>query len=316
MHTQSPAHVHDTRTLTARRFETRSSLIRGAVICMVSVLASIELHESLHLIVGRAVGLPARFLGLTSVGIPESLVSRAAPSSLALMNGVAPVVTMILGLLALWALPRLRRGAPSAVVDFIAWWATFGVAYIGLQTMLTAAPIALRGNGADFAAVIGGYFGASVRWRTAISILGVVLFIWSGFWLRHGLSDVEHQTSQRLTMVQRLKRLTTSQVVVTSMFALMGILIFLRGAVLLVGGKASGIALLIRVSWVWAAMMGVVVDWRSDGVRRLTDRWIIPGLVASIGLWILGFVLNVDDFTGIAILLVLPLLTTAWSVDH
>jgi hypothetical protein len=44
------------------------------------------------------------------------------------MNGVAPLATMLLGVLALVAVPALRPKAPAAVTVFIAWFAIFGVA--------------------------------------------------------------------------------------------------------------------------------------------------------------------------------------------
>lgn len=302
----------ETRALTAGRLETGRVLIGRAVVCEASVLASIELHESLHLDVGRLDGLPARFLAVTSVGISESLALKSAPSALALMNGVAPIATMVLGLLALWALPWLRRRAPPVVIDFVAWWAIFGVAYIGLQTMLTAAPIELRGNGADFAAVIGGYFGVASSWRTAISIVGVVLFILSGVWLRRAVRDPEDQTEARASWGARLRHLAAWQIALGGLLSATLIVMAVRSALWLGRGDASGIALLFRVTWVWAGLMVVMVDWQHPAARKILHRWIIPGIAASIGLWILGFVMNVADFTVIAIMLVLPLLTTAY----
>lgn len=130
-----------------------TSLFGMALIALLAQLASCELHESLHLIVGRLAGLPVHFLSLTTVAVSPCVAATASPSALALMNGVAPLATMLLGVLALVSVPALRPKVPVAITDFIAWCAIFAVPYIGMQTMFAAAPIRLRGDGADSAAV-------------------------------------------------------------------------------------------------------------------------------------------------------------------
>jgi hypothetical protein len=94
----------------------RPSFLAMAFIALLANLLSTELHECLHLIVGRLCGLPAHFLGLTSAGVDPSIAATARPLSLALMNGVAPLATMLLGVVALFATPGLplSRGVPSS----------------------------------------------------------------------------------------------------------------------------------------------------------------------------------------------------------
>jgi hypothetical protein len=71
------------------------------------------------------------------------------------MNGVAPVMTVLLGVLALGTVPYVREKAPVAVSASLAWWAIAGVPYLGLQLMTAARPVRLRGDGSDSAAGIG-----------------------------------------------------------------------------------------------------------------------------------------------------------------
>jgi hypothetical protein len=89
------------------------------------------------------------------------------------MNDVAPVITVLLGILALKTVPSVRRKAPPAVTGFLAWRAIRGIPYI-VQLMDDGGPIRLHGDGSDSAAVIGGYLGAGI-------VGCAVLFPWPGF---------------------------------------------------------------------------------------------------------------------------------------
>jgi hypothetical protein len=239
-----------------------------ALISLLAVLVSAELHESLHLIVGRLAGLPSHFLNLTSVGVDPSVAVHASPSALALMNGVAPLATMLLGVLCLAAVPALRPKAPVAVTDFIAWCAIFAIPYIGLQTMVTAAPIQLRGNGADSAAVIGGYFGVPVVPRTAISLAGLLIYMASGFWLSAAVSQRTESAPSRLTLRQHLRGLAARRLVAASVLGLLLIAMTVRSAALLVRGDSRGVFSLLLETYVWAVMMTVLVRWRAPGHAR------------------------------------------------
>lgn len=282
-----------------------------SVIAMLAVLASTELHEFFHFITGRLVGLPSHFLSLTSAGVEPSVAAHAPPYALALMNGVAPLATMMLGVLALAALPALRPTVPTVVADFLGWCAIFAVPYIGIQIMLAAAPIDLRGSGADFAAVIGGYFGVPVVPRAAISVGGLVIYMASGFWLGAAVSQrtVSHP---RLTVSQRLRALAAWRVVAAAILAIALAAMTVRSADMLIHGSSRGIPSLFREMYVWSVMMALIVDWSVPGARHLRDRWIFPGLLSSAGLIGIGFLPHLDDFLFLGTVLVLPLTATAW----
>lgn len=284
-----------------------------AFIALLANLVSTELHESLHLIVGRLCGLPAHFLSLTSAGVDASIAANARPAALALMNGVAPLATMLLGIAALFATPALRRRAPAALTAFVAWCAIFAVPYIGLQTMTTALPIRLRGNGADSAAVIGGYFAVPIVPRTVISVVGLLIFMASGFFLGRAISD---SLAGRLTLRQHLRDLAPWRVVAALALGLLLIGLTVRGALLLAHSRYGGFFSLLQVIWVWGAMMTLLVRWRAPGARGVRDQWIFPGMLSSLGMLAISLLTHLDDFFTSATLFVIPLLATAWALTR
>jgi hypothetical protein len=293
----------------------RLNFVGMAAVALLANLVSTELHESLHLIVGRLCGLPAHFLGLTSVGVSPSIAATARPSALALMNGVAPLATMLLGIVALFAVPWLRRRAPATVTAFVAWCAIFAVPYIGLQTMTASLPAHLRGNGADSAAVIGGYFGVPVGMRAVISIVGLILFMASGFFLGRAVSDDSGDEPCCLPLRQHLRGLARWRVAAASILGLLVVAMTVRGAFLLAWSKNGGFFSLLIAIWLWGAMMTLLVRWQAPGAREVRDRWIFPGLPASFGLLAMGLFTHDDLFTS-ATIYVIPLVATAWVLTR
>jgi hypothetical protein len=282
-----------------------------ALIAFVANLFSTELHECFHLIVGRLYGLPAHFLNFTSVGVDPPIVASARPSALALMNGVAPLATMVLGVVALFATPILRRKDHAVVTAFVAWCAIFAVPYIGLQIMTTALPVRLRGNGADSAAVIGGYFGAPLVLRTVLSIVGLLLFMASGFWLGRAVSD-EPCDAPRLKLRARLRGLARWRVAAASVLGLLLIGMVVRGALRLALSEDGGFVSLMVAIWLWGAMMALLVRWQTPGAREVRDRWIFPGVLASLGMLAISLLTHLGDFFVSATIFVIPLIATAW----
>jgi hypothetical protein len=298
-------------------FERRRLNVFGvALIALLVNLFSTELHECMHLIVGRLCGLPAHFLSLTSVGVDPLTAANASPSALALMNGVAPLTTMLVGIAALYATPGLRRRAPAAITSFVAWCAIFAVPYIGLQIMTTALPARLRGNGADSAAVIGGYFGAPLGVRTVISVVGLMIFMASGFFLGRAVSDDPDDALCRLRLRQRLRGLAPWRVGAASALGLLLIGLVPRGAFMLAHGNGGGFFVLLMAIWVWGAMMTLLVRWRAPGARDVRDQWIFPGILASLGMLAISWFTHLDDFFTSATIFVIPLIATAWVLTR
>src|SRR6185437_2263654 len=107
------------------------------------------------------------------------------------------------------------------------------VPYIGLQLMTAASPVRLRGNGADSAAVIGGYFGVTLGPRMAISVLGLLIFVASGFWLGRAVSENSGDARCRLMLKEHLRGIARWRVVAASALGLLMIGLTVRGAVLM-----------------------------------------------------------------------------------
>jgi hypothetical protein len=299
----------------AEQRSTHASVLGMAVISVLAVVVSTELHECMHLVAGRLAGIPAHFLALTSVGIGAAEATHAPPWALAVMNGFAPIATMVIGLVALILVPVLRRRALVAVTAFAGWCAIFAVPYTGLQLMLTAAPVETRGNGADFAAVIGGYFGVPLEWRVAIAVIGLVVFLASGFVLRPLVSQVRESPRSLLSLTRPIRAISWWRSAMASALAALLIVIAARSATDLLHGNLRGISLLLRGAYVWAVIMTLLVPWRSVGARKVLKQWIYPGLLASAVLIIAGRAFNQDDFFTLGVLLVLPLPATALAAS-
>ncbi len=294
------------------RFPGRIRFFGMAVMALLAHLASTELHESFHLIVGRMAGLPAHFLSLTSVGVNPSIAASASPSALALMNGVAPLATMLIGIFALIAVPTLRTRAPASATAFVAWCAIFGVPYIGLQTMTTAGTIRLQGDGSDFAAVIGGYFGVPIAARIAISIAGLLIFMASGFWLGPAVSQSAGRAPWQFSLVEHLRGLAAWRLVTAPVLGVLLIAMTVRSASLLAHGNGGGMLLLFAETWVWAAIMSVLVRWRAPGALEVRDHWVFPGLLASGGMIVISLLTREFDFFLDGTMFIVPLIATAW----
>jgi hypothetical protein len=280
-----------------------------ASVAILARFASTEVHESVHFLVGRLAGLPANFLTLISVGVEASVAAGAPQYALALMNGVAPVMTVLLGILALKAVAAVRSKAPAALTGFLAWWAITGIPYMGLQLMTAAGPIRLRGDGSDSAAVIGGYLGAGIVVRSVISLAGLLLYLASGFWLDAAVAG--RDDAARLALRQKLCGLAAGSCIDP------GIAIDCDdgGQRDVAGGRQRR-----RFALVASGDVGLV---GNDGVRgavarprgtRGRDRWIFPGLLASAGLIAIGLLTHLFDFLIDGVTLTMPLLATAWML--
>jgi hypothetical protein len=285
--------------------------LKMALLALLTHLLSTELHECIHLVIGRLEGLPAHFLAATSVGLTPAQAANASPAALALMNGVAPIATMILGVIALFATPTLRAKGSVTLADFCGWWAIFGVPYIGLQTMVTSATISVRGNGADFAAVIGGYFGVSAKTRAIIALLGFLLYIASGFWLRIAVVDAAPSRITHSDFANLRRSVPVWRFLAAAIPGAAFLVMTLRGATMLLQGNSRGLGLLVLAPLAWATVMGLLTCWSRSQASAVRDQWILPGLLASLILIVVGLLTN-SDFTLDGLLLTAPLFTTAW----
>src|SRR5579884_1587905 len=164
-------------------------LILYAIICVISIVVFVTLHELFHLVVGLLLGLPAHLISPVSAGVSREAARHADGWRLAVMNGIAPLLTMILGVIVALLLTRFGRSWPDILNRFFSWWAILGIPYIGFEMMGTSNPTDYAGTGADPAAVAG-FLGISDPVRALVSFVALLFFLISGLFLSTHLAAV------------------------------------------------------------------------------------------------------------------------------
>lgn len=194
----------------------------------------------------------------------------------------------------------------------LTWVAIQGVPYIGIQLMLAAAPIDVRGAGADFAAVIGGYFQAPSTIRSILVVVGLAAYLASGFWLGRLLGDfAAQQPDRRESLGARLAALSVWRRILAAMIGFLWIGTVALGIYQLFQGHRMGQGLLLLSGTVeWAALLALLIPWRRPGPTAVWRGWFLPALLAGIVFLALGVASS--DFTLIGLLLLPPLVTAAW----
>ena len=283
------------------------------VLSLVVVVLSVSLHELMHLIVGRFMGLPAHYVSLTAVAVTPEAAAIAPAAALALMNGVAPVVTMGLGVLAFVSVPVFRPRVSALITSFVAWWAIFGVAYIGAQLMTVGYPADLRGTGADLAAVVGGYWQASDRMRAVIALIGLSVFMFSGLWLGTPLAVVSRLRKPAWRIAERWGQIAVWRWVSGVILGLLTLGLAALGFSLLLRGAGEGVSLMyVAGSFVWPAFMALLTPWSTAWANNILKHWIAPGALASAAFLLLGLATH-SDYATVGMVLLPPLVTAAYG---
>lgn len=288
-------------------------ILPRAVISLVTIFLCVELHELVHLGVGWMAGLPARFLHLTAVGVAPDVAAQANPAALAWMNGVAPVFTVVLGLLAFAMVASPRRRFRPPLHYALTWVAILGVPYAGFQLMLAAAPVRVRGDGADFAAVIGGYFQAPLAVRSIVAVSGVAVFVASGLWLGRLLVDPAVKPGRAPSLGARLSAVPLWRRLFAVAVGILSICAAVMSGALLFRSDLRGMGLLaLSAFWGWPIFFTLLVPWRRPGPAAVWRHWIIPGLCMAFALTVVGLVFP-SDYTTFGFLLLASLPAAAWS---
>ncbi|HZR43393.1 MAG TPA: hypothetical protein VFB12_24980 [Ktedonobacteraceae bacterium] len=296
---------------------TLGRLAMRTLVLMLSLIIFVTIHELIHLVVGRAVGLPTYFFNLTSVGVSREVMVSAPSASLALMNGIAPLVTFVMGILVLSVLVAIGSRLPDLLNRFLAWWAIFGIPYIGLQMMASGGPVTVRGDGEDFAAVLVGYFGLPHLAIALISVVGGVLFLLVGFWLRRVLAIVEGIPAAAPFRWKDLRIVPTiwRRYIALALVVLL-LVDILIGALQVAQGNYNAVSFFgFFAPLLWLIIVALLIPWRTPVATLIRNRWIIPGLVAGILFLILGILLPIaGDYGDIILYVLTPLLTTTWAL--
>lgn len=289
-----PLSVQSTRTEAAANVIVRSVLVAASVIVIIS------LHESMHLLVGRLAGIPAVFTGLTSAGLPKSINPHLfGPTQLALMNGIAPLFTVVFGFVVYYLLRR-RPAVLGAVRYFFTWWAIFGIPYLGVQMILCVQPSDYSGNGADSAAVAG-YLNLPMLVRAIICLVGYVYYMVSAVWVTGATlaanRDVQPQDSG-LTIVwwrQFLGWLLIALALITAIWL----------ALRALHGNPYGPIFLVWTAW--AIGTALLTPWKSYAARTMLKHWLLPGILGMLALIPLGLIGGGNDYASIWFIISPPL---------
>lgn len=171
-----------------RSLAMKKEILYRSALFVAAIVTTTTLHEVVHLIVGRSLSIPAQFLNYTSVGIPTTNVVQYPPMSLAAMNGVAPIFSILFfGALPLLVITKDNPNVGEPWFSLLKWSAIFNVPYLGLQLMLAVNVSSANGSGSDMAAVMGA-FEAPSHVRFVLGALGYLFFVASLVILGRALS--------------------------------------------------------------------------------------------------------------------------------
>lgn len=286
--------------------DTSVDLIVRSALVAISTFGFITLHELAHLVVGRLGGIPAVFTSLTSAGIPSGTdASRYGALQLALMNGIAPLLTVIIGFAAFHLLARQRMTLKPGRY-FFAWWAIFGIPYLGLQMMLIIQHVDYSGNGADSAAVAG-YLHLSMPIRAFICGVGFLYYLASAAWvlgvIRTG--SKESRGGDPGTGIAFWRYVPAVLLMIT---AIAGMTSYIANeAHGLNPGFGFGGAFIA-----WAAAAAILTAWKNPAVTSIAKRWLLPGIIGMLALIPLSLIsTDGNDYASIWLPILPPIFAAA-----
>lgn len=283
------------------RTEVIVNIIVRAVLVAASTIVIITLHESIHLVVGRLAGIPAVFTGLTSAGLPKSINPHLyGPTQLALMNGLAPLLTVIFGFVVYYLLAR-KSTALGHLRYFFTWWAIFGIPYLGVQMILCIQPSDYSGNGADSAAVAG-YLHLPMLIRAIICLAGYLYFMVSAVWVTGAIlaADRDVQPQRSGLAVPGWRQLLGWLMIALALIS--AVWLALRA----LHGSVYGPIFLVWIAW--AIGTALSTPWKSYAARIMLKHWLLPGIVGMLALIPLGLIGKGNDYVSIWFIISPPLI--------
>lgn len=133
----------------------KRDLLIYSLIFLLSLVTFTEFHESMHLLFGRAMGIPAAFLSATSVGVPKSYdTSIHSWLSFFMMNVPAFIISFAMGIIFLVIYIKKREFIKTTTGQFFAWFTIIGIPYISIQMMTSAEKGTASGSGPDLAYMV------------------------------------------------------------------------------------------------------------------------------------------------------------------
>lgn len=282
-----------------------TALVGRAILAAVSVASVVILHELVHFITGRMVGVPAMFTGLTSAGISHSAVKLYAGWRLAVMNGSAPLFTVLAGFAAMYIL-RHGQHLPERARYFISWWAVFGIPYLGLQMMIVVASVDYSGNGVDSAAVAG-FLHAGPLALAIVSVAGFLYFMGSSYWV---LRAVQYAAGDRIESAAEESVISAWRYIAACLLILVAVSGSVRFALLAFGRNETELGLLEAFAG-WTVACALLARWQSPAARAVWSRWLIPGAIGMFALIPFGLIGHGNDFAQLWLFELPPVVAAA-----
>lgn len=279
------------------------------VLCLVTTMAVVTVHELVHIAVGHGFGIGGHFTGLTSADADSARTPAATAAARAWMAGAAPMFTSIIGVGALLAAPWARRRHYKSVATILGWIAVFGIPYIGVQLMTLGGPA----RGEDTAAVLVGYFGVAGTPRAVLAVAGVMFTIAAGYLLGSALGDQQPGFSPVLaagTDISAARRIVGIAVAVLSVC-----LIGVGAAFLAHPGRRNPMGAFLLADVLWGVGMLITTPWRKPGPRFVRDVWLAPA-IAAMGLLTVMGVLFPSDYAAAGLFFLPQLATAAHAARH
>jgi len=292
-------------------FKRLERLVGDALLMILATTSVLTLHELTHIVTGRAVGLPAVLLSPSAAGLaPGSPAS--APWQLLVFALVAPVLTMVAGVVLLRFVTRAASRLPAPLGRFLAWATVLTLPYIGVETYLIGSYGDIQGNGADFS-VAALVLGVPAPARAVIAAVGVAVYFTVGFWLRFPLAAVDGMptvgrlhTGAPFGAVARWRR-----VVALGLLAAVLALIAL-GLVQFWQGIATGVKFIAYGTILWSVGLAVGIPWRAPGPASLFRNWVGPGLLGGVVMLVFG-ILTATDYQNFPLIMLAVLFSAAWA---
>ncbi|MEO7207273.1 MAG: hypothetical protein ABI145_10920 [Steroidobacteraceae bacterium] len=292
----------------SNQFKDEILVITRSVLVAVCIFAILSLHELVHLLVGRMARIPAVFTNLTAVGLPTDIdTQQYGPTQLALMNGIAPLLTVVFGFTVYFLLVR-RQAALSRVRYFFTWCAIFGVPYLGVQMMIIIQHPDYSGNGADSAAVAG-YLHLCMLIRVIICLVGFLYYTASSIWVLRVIraADPEVLPCRASVAIALWRRLLGCLLIAVAIIS--AVFIALRA----LSGIGQGPVFLVFGGWGFGSAL--LVPWKSFAAKTVFRHWLLPGIVGTLALIPLSYVdKNGNDYAAMW-LIILPPVTAATLFD-
>ncbi|MDQ6675246.1 MAG: hypothetical protein M3069_31675 [Chloroflexota bacterium] len=282
-----------------------------ALLMILATSIVLTLHELTHIVTGRAVGVSAVLMSPSAAGLAPGSPAPAA-WQLLVFALVAPLLTMIAGVVLLPFVTRSAAWLPAPLGRFLGWATVVALPYVGVETYLIGSYGDIQGNGADFsvAALVLGFPSPA---RAVIAAVGVAVYFTVGFWLRFPLAAVDGATAVRRLHLGApfgavpLWRRVVALVLLAAMLALV-----VLGLVQFSLGIATGVKFIAYGTIMWSVGLAVGIPWRAPGAASLWRNWIGPGLLGGIVMFVFG-TLTETDYQNFPLIMLAALFSAAWA---